>query len=283
MFVVSKIDIRGVTLYAEFFSLKFVNEVLRDHGPMDVVLANNVFAHINDIRDAIRAVKKILSKNGTFVFEVHSLLQLLEQDQFDMIYHEHVYYYSVTACVKIFSLFGLSVYDAEEIGNHGGSIRIFVSHSQNVNRSRPSEKLEKLVEKEKTHGLTRYQTYLNYGAKVKAWRETFLTQLSNLKKEGKIIFGYGASGRANTLMQYCGLDDSIISVMLDDNPAKHNYFTPGSCIQIKDPNYAIKEQPDVIVIFAWTFRDEITERLRNLGIKSQLLVPLPEVKFVKRN
>jgi methylation protein EvaC len=276
--VISEIKIDGLILYNDFFSEDFTSRLIAEHGYMDIILANNVFAHINNISSSIRAVKNLLSENGSFIFEVHYLLDLLETDQFDMIYHEHVYYYSVTACVKILSLYGLHVYDVEKLENHGGSLRVYAAHNSNFAKAGQSAELMKLLENEEEYGLKSRDRYIEFGSKVVAWREQFLNCLQHLKSNGAKIFGYGASGRANTLLQYCDLDFKTIEVMLDDNSAKQGHFTPGSNIPIKDPSYIIKDRPDVIVIFAWTFTKEITQRLKSLGSDCQLIVPLPVIQ-----
>lgn len=279
--VISQIDLDDIILYPEFFSEELASKILNEHGPLDIVVANNVFAHINYISGAIKGVKRILSETGTFIFEVHSLKELLAKQQFDMIYHEHVYYYSALSCVKIFSLYDLCVYDVENIGSHGGSLRVFVTHPQNMKNINSTGNLSKILKEESFFGLDNYKTFLNYGSAVASWREKFSSKLAEFKASGKRIFGYGASGRANTLLQYCGIDHKTIDVMLDDNPAKHGHFTPGSNIPIKDPSYLKTVSADVIVIFAWTFSDEITRRLKALDVKAELLVPLPEIRSLK--
>ena len=273
--MITKINADGLILYNDFFSEEFAAKIIAEHGSMDIILANNVFAHINNISGAIKAVKNLLSENGSFIFEVHYLMDLLETDQFDMIYHEHVYYYSVTACVKILSLYGLHVYDVAKLDNHGGSIRVYVSHDSNLAKAGQSATLINLLEIEEEYGLQSKDRYTEFGSKVLAWREHFLNCLHQFKKNGAKIYGYGASGRANTLLQFSGLDFHTIEFMLDDNPAKQGHFTPGSNIPIKDPNYILQDCPDVIVIFAWTFAKEISQRLKLLGYHRQLIVPLP--------
>lgn len=273
--VITQINTDGLILYNDFFSEELVDKIISEHGSMDIILANNVFAHINNISGAIKAVKNLLSENGSFIFEVHYLMDLLETDQFDMIYHEHVYYYSVTACVKILSLYGLHVYDVDKLDNHGGSIRVYASHDSNSEKAGQSATLINLLEIEEEYGLQSKDRYTEFGSKVLAWREHFLNYLQQFKNDGAKIYGYGASGRANTLLQFSGLDFNTIKVMLDDNPAKQGHFTPGSNIPIKDPSYILKDGPDVIVIFAWTFAREISQRLKSLGSDCQLVVPLP--------
>ena len=180
--VIMKINTDDLILYNDFFSEEFAARIVAEHGPMDIILANNVFAHINNISGAIKAVKNLLSEKGSFIFEVHYLIDLLKTDQFDMIYHEHVYYYSVTACVEILSLYGLHVYDVDKLDNHGGSIRVYASHDSNSARADQSATLIKLLESEQEYGLKSKDRYIEFGSKVLAWREQFLNYLQELKK-----------------------------------------------------------------------------------------------------
>ena len=280
--VISQISDERIIKINDYFSQDVAKAMVSEHGRADLIFANNVFAHIDDIQDATKAVREALDENGVFVFEVHYLGKIIEETQFDMIYHEHIYYYSLISAIAHLERQGLSVFDVEEISNHGGSLRIYACHQRAAHATQTSRRLEELIQKEKSLGLDKAVTYLSFGAHVESVKHNLLRLVTELKNNGKKIAGYGASGRANTILQFCGLNDEILDCIIDDAPAKQGFFTPGSHLQIVDRRKLCgRERPDYVIVFAWSFLNEIlakNQQFKDEGGK--FIVPLPEVRII---
>lgn len=240
----------------------FSEDVAARIGEVDMVIANNVFAHISDIRSATRAVVKALKPDGVFVMEAHSLGGMVLSLQYDWIYHEHIYYYSLLSLEKHFQNYGLRVFDIKPVNTHGGSIRYYVCKDD-----RPeTHAVEALRRVEKAQGLDKLETFLEFRDRVELHRKDLRQML-----EGRKVVGYGASGRANALIQFCGLD---VSYIVDDAPAKQGYYTPGSHIPIVS---TFQDTPEQVVVFAWTYADEIQKKC-----DFTLLSPLPEIQLIEK-
>lgn len=274
--IVERIDDPEIPVINDFFSEGVARAIVSKYGKVDVLLANNVFAHIDDISDVLIGVEHILSEEGIFIFENHYLRALVDQAQFDMIYHEHVYYYSATSVSRAFTPFGLRLVDVEKTPTHGGSMRFYVRRGASV--VGPSLRLRDVLAEESLIGISELDYYTKLGKRMEVIREELRALVNRLRAEGRRVCGYGASGRANTIIQYCGFSTDHIAFMIDDSPLKQGYLTPGSHIPIVSNNVEyIRRNADCIIIFAWAFREEILRRL--VGFKGLIVVPLPEVEF----
>lgn len=279
--VISTINDKRIITICDYFTEDVADRVIQDHGYMDLVMANNVYAHIRDIQDTTRAIKKILSLDGVFIFEVHYLGHVIDGLQFDMIYHEHIYYYSILSAINHFKKYQMTIFDIKAQKIHGGSYRFYVCNDNGINATKISKDVKELVKVEKERGYDRLDTFKKFSNSVYKIKNDLVSLINNLKSRGKSIVGYGASGRANTMIQFCGLTKDHIDYMIDDSPAKHGYFTPGSHFEIK-PNYNLNKEnpPDYVIVFAWTFLDEIKSKnqdyLKNGG---KFIIPLPSLQI----
>lgn len=277
--VIETIKDPNIIAINDFFTRERALKIREDYGPINMICANNVFAHIEDMHDVTAGIKTLLADDGVFVFEVHYIGSLIDEIQYDMIYHEHLFYYSLLALQNFFKGFDLEVFDVKPVDIHAGSMRYYVRHKDESNDKSVSLNVINLQKREREKGFDKLETFQSYADKVAQTKTDLMALLADLKQEQKSIVGYGASGRANTTIQYCGIDDRHIDYMIDDAPAKHGYYTPGSHLEIK-PRSALEENtPDYILIFAWSFFNEIIEK--NMAYLKQgvkFIVPLPEVK-----
>lgn len=282
--VVATIDDPRVTVVNDFFTEAVARRVVDEYGPVDVVMANNVYAHISDIQGTTRAIRQVLGDDGVFIFEVHYLGKVIGELQYDMIYHEHLYYYSLLSVMKHFERYGMMVFDLKPIPIHAGSIRFYVC-KKDSRHARVSAAVSALEAEELAKGFDRVETFHRFADDIARHRGDLLGLLSRLRAGGARIAGYGASGRANTIIQYCGLSNEHLDFMIDDAPAKQGYFTPGSHIEIRSSAVLAKpDRPDYVLVFAWSFFDEIVRR-NQAYIESGggMIVPLPEVRVVERS
>lgn len=281
--VVRTIDDPRVTVINDFFTEKVAEGVVERHGKVDLVLANNVYAHIPAIRETTRAVERVLKDDGVFVFEVHYLGKLIDEVQYDMIYHEHLYYYSLLSATEHFERYDMLVFDVEPVPIHAGSMRFYVCKRGGKHSSEVSPRATALRNEELAKGFHRRETFSRFAETVRDRKERLMELLERLGADGKRVAGYGASGRANTIIQYCGIDDRHIEYMIDDAPAKAGYFTPGShfCIHPSSILDNIEDRPDYLLVFAWSFLDEIIARNQHyLEGGGGLIIPLPEVRVI---
>ena len=279
--VISTIENENIIKYNDFLTFELSKKILDEHGKVDVICANNVFAHINDMKDVTKAIKYLLKPSGVFIFEVHYIGSLIDEVQYDMIYHEHIYYYSLLTLQKFLSEFELEIFDVKEIKIHGGSMRYYVRNFGELKDNKISSNLINLQKSEYKKGYDKKSTFINYAKEVNSTKNNLMSLLKELKKEKKKIVGYGASGRANTLIQYCEINDSLIDYLIDDAPSKHGFHTPGSHLKIYSRDKLEDDNPDYILIFAWSFFNEIVQKnikLLESGIK--FIVPLPKVKII---
>jgi hypothetical protein len=242
-------------------------------------MANNVYAHIPDIQGTTRAIARALSDDGVFVFEVHYLGKVLDEMQYDMIYHEHLYYYSLLSAMRHFARYDMQVFDIKPIPIHAGSLRFYVGKRRGKYGNQVSPAVRELEGVERARGYDRYETFQRFSEQVHAHRAKLVGVLESLKRSGHRIAGYGASGRANTLIQFCGITHEHLDYMIDDAPAKQGYYTPGSHFEIR-ANTVLTEQnaPDYLLIFAWSFFDEIRKRIAGyLERGGRAILPLPDV------
>lgn len=279
--VVNSIDDARITVINSFFTESVAQEVVAKHGPVDVVMANNVYAHITDIQGTTRAVRDVLADDGVFVFEVHYLGKVLDEMQYDMIYHEHLYYYSLLSAQRHFARYDMVVFDVLPVSIHAGSLRFYVCKAGSRYATTITDAVRTLEADERRRGFDREVSFEHFSDRVAATRTALLEALGKLHASGKRVAGYGASGRANTLIQYCGLNHSDIEYVIDDAPAKQGFFTPGSHLAVRSgAMLSHADRPDVLLLFAWSFRDEIVRRNPAFfAAGGGLLIPLPDVRL----
>ncbi|MEO1943356.1 MAG: class I SAM-dependent methyltransferase [Candidatus Thioglobus sp.] len=279
--VVSSINDNRITIKNSYFTEEIAQEIVSEYGQVDMIMANNVYAHIPDIQGTTRAVESALSDNGVFVFEVHYLGKVIEEMQYDMIYHEHLFYYSLLSAIEHFKRYDMVVFDIKLIPVHAGSLRFYVSKKHSSHALIVSDAVKLLVEEERTKGYDKFWSFQEFANEVAATKKDLIFLLKKLKSEGKTIAGYGASGRANTMIQYCEITEDLVSYMIDDAPAKTGFFTPGSHLEIFPSSILLGEDaPDYVLVFAWSFFDEILKRNKNyIKAGGRMILPLPQVKI----
>jgi SAM-dependent methyltransferase len=271
---------KGIPTDITFFNTSYARK-LREKGKLvDLIIGNNVLAHNPNLHDFVEAMKVALKPNGIITMEFPHLMRLIQENQFDTIYHEHFSYFSFYAVKKLFSLHELEIFDVEEIPTHGGSLRIYAKHKgANSKLLATTKRVEELLKKEKDFGLFDLQTYSNFRKKVEATKRAFLLFLIQAKNEGKKIVGYGAPAKASTLLNYCGVRTDFIDYTVDRNPHKQGKFIPGVHIPIKHPDKIKEDKPDYVIIFPWNIKDEIMEQLKYIREwGGKFVVPIPELK-----
>lgn len=276
---VAKVAIeKGIPTIVEFFGEKMAKDMVSKGTQADLVLGNNVLAQVPDLNDFIRGMKVLLKPQGIITIEFPHLVRLMEENQFDTIYHEHFSYFSFIAVEKIFAAHKLTIFDVEELPTHGGSLRIYARHTED--KTRPlSGMVNELRSREETAGLTRMETYSAFSEQVKETKRKLLEFLIKVKREGKTVCGYGAPGKGNTLLNYCGIRTDFLDYTVDRNPYKHGKFTPGTHIPIFPLEKIQDTRPDYLLILPWNVKDEIMKQqsyIKEWG--GQFIVPIPEVK-----
>jgi SAM-dependent methyltransferase len=268
---------KGIPSVVRFFGVDTARDLGREYGLMDLIAANNVLAHVPDINDFIGGFREFLKPAGTATFEFPHLVRLMEGNQYDTIYHEHFSYLSLITVRAAFREHGLRVYDVEEIPTHGGSLRVYACHE---GADIPTgESVAALIAREEAYGLRNLATYTRFSERVKATKRQLLAFLIEAKRQGKTVAGYGAPGKGNTLLNYCGIRTDFLDYTVDRNPYKHGKFLPGTHIPIHPPERIRETRPDYILILPWNIRDEIVEQLsyvREWGAK--FVVPIPSVE-----
>lgn len=270
----------GVSSEVVFFHLETAKELEKKYRKADLIIGNNVFAHVPDINGFVSGLKQLLAEKGTITLEFPHLYQLIAQNQFDTIYHEHFWYFSLTAVQVVFAAHGLRIYSVEELGTHGGSLRIYACHEDNLTLNTDNS-VQDLLQKEEKAGMKTLEYYRNFAENVKRTKLLFVKFLTDAKLEGKKIAGYGAAAKGNTLMNYCGVKNDMIDFVVDASPYKQNLYLPGSHIPVVSEDKLREEKPDYIVIFPWNLKDEITEQLsytREWG--ARFVIPIPSLTVI---
>jgi SAM-dependent methyltransferase len=250
---------KGIETLVEFFG----RETARSLAPTsaaDLLLGNNVLAHVPDLNDFVAGMKILLKRGGVITMEFPHLMRLIEENQWDTIYHEHFSYFSFLTVSRVFEAHGLRLFDVEELSTHGGSLRIYGCHADDEAKPESAAARE-LRERERDAGYELLDTYLGYGRRVDADKREILGFLIGLKEQGLRIAGYGAPAKGNTLLNYCGVRRDFIDFTCDLNPHKQGHFLPGSHIPIRSPEAMREERPDVVLILAWNLKNEIIEQL----------------------
>lgn len=269
---------KGVPTRCEFFGEHSANQIVKEFGRADLVIGNNVLAHVPDLHDFIKGLKAVLGERGILTMEFPHLLRLMEGCQFDTIYHEHFYYYSLLAIRKIFAHFGLTIFNVDELPTHGGSLRIYARHSE-VNTPDVKPSVGALLEKEKAAHLDRLATYQKFNEQIRQVKRDALTYLIAQKNAGKRIAAFGAPAKGNTFLNYCGVGRDFIDFAVDDTPYKQGLFLPGSRIPIYPRNKIQEEKPDIILILPWNWADEIVQQLSFIKeYGGELVTLIPQLK-----
>jgi SAM-dependent methyltransferase len=261
-----------------FFGTDTAREMAAQGEQADLLIGNNVLAQVPNLNDFVAGMKIVLKPRGAITVEFPHLVQLMDGNQFDTIYHEHFSYFSFITVEKIFAAHGLTVFDVEEIPTHGGSLRVYARHANDA--SRPVEAaVGQLRAREEQAGLTRLETYGAFDEQVKETKRKLVEFLIRVRREKKTVAGYGAPGKGNTLLNYCGIRTDFLEYTVDRNPYKHYKFLPGTHVPIFPPERIRETRPDYVLILPWNLKDEIMAQLayvRDWG--GQFIVPIPEVR-----
>ncbi len=269
---------KGIPVTVDFFGVKLAKKLEAARGKADVILGNNVLAHVPDLNDFVGGVKLLLSENGVATFEFPHLQNLIEQNQFDTIYHEHFCYFSAIAIQAIADRHGLVFFDVEEIPTHGGSLRVFLAHE---GKETVTQAVRNLIAREERLGYKTLGLYGAYQEQVKATKRKLLSFLIEAKEQGKTVAGYGAPGKGNTLLNYCGVGTDFIDFTVDRNPHKHGRFTPGTHIPVLPVEAIDQAKPDYILILPWNLRKEIVAQMRHVAEwGAKFVVPIPEAAII---
>jgi SAM-dependent methyltransferase len=269
---------KGVPSTTRLFGLETARELLAEGHHPDLIVGNNVLAQVADLNGFVSGMKKLLKPGGVITMEFPHLLRLMDENQFDTIYHEHFSYFSLMSTERIFAAHGLTLFDVEEMWTHGGSLRIYARHQEDA--ARPvGPRVRALLAREKTVGLDRPDRYAAFAEQVRETKRRLLEFLIGAKRQGKSIAGYGAPGKGNTLLNYCGIRTDFLDYTVDRNPYKHGRFTPGTHIPIYPPEKILETRPDYVLILPWNLKDEIMEQMSAVqSWGGQFVVPIPDVK-----
>jgi len=268
---------KGIEILEVFFGTEKAEELVREGRQADLTAANNVLAHVPDINDFVKGFSMLLKPDGVATFEFPHLLNLVEQNQFDTIYHEHYSYLSLTAVKTIFAANGLTVFDVEELPTHGGSLRIYAQRSDKGLHER-SKSVTELQSRENAAGMNSLSFYQGFQDKAEKIKIEFLGFLLNAKKQGKSIVAYGAAAKGSTMINFAGIRPDLISYVVDRNPAKQGKYMPGSRIPIVAEDKIKADRPDYIVVLPWNLKKEVMSQLEYiLGWGGQFIMAVPSL------
>jgi SAM-dependent methyltransferase len=271
---------KGIRTTIQFFGERTAERLRSEFGSADLLLGNNVLAHVPDINDFVKGMKVLLSETGTITMEFPHLMNLIKLNQFDTIYHEHFSYLSFFTVQRIFAHHGITLFDVEEISTHGGSLRIYGKHDTDSSRD-ISENVRNLMDKEIAFGINDLSIYKKYEEQVKKTKRKLLSFLIEAKNAGKQVVGYGAPGKGNTLLNYCAIREDFLDYTVDMSPQKQGKFTPGCRLPILSPAVIKETKPDYILVLPWNLIDEISEQHSYISEwGGRFVVPIPEVKII---
>jgi len=269
----------GIETLQAFFNEELASQIITSHGRASVIAATNVFAHISGLGSIMRGVSNLLVDGGVFVTESHYLLDLIEKVQYDSIYHEHLRYYSVKSLVRLFDQYDFTLADVERIDNYGGSIRVFAVKGRNLP---VSPIVQEMLDAEERAGLYGTDIFDRFADRTRKARRDLLALVLDINKRGEHVVGVGCPGRASTLLNYTGLDSSLMPYIAEQSTSlKLDLFLPGKHIPIIDEKRMLEEQPEYVVMLSWHYAKPILRNLREKGLKSKVIVPLPEVYVVE--
>lgn len=269
----------GIETIQEFFTLDVATKIKKNYGKASLILSTNMFAHMSTIGEVISGIETLLKDEGVFVMESHYLLNVVEGGQFDTIYHEHLRTYSLKSLIKLFSYYNFTITDVERGSRYGGNIRVHVTKGKN---HLVSENITKLLEQEKNSGLYDLETYKKFAFRVKKAKNDFMNFIYKIKKEGKTIVGNSCPGRCVTLLNYYGVDSDLIPYIAEQSTSlKLGMYLPGKGTPIINNDILFKEQPDYVILLAWHYAEPIMKQLREKGLKSKFVIPLPDLTIVE--
>lgn len=265
---------RGVPTIAEFFGYAVASRLTAEGRSANLVIANNVLAHVPDLNDFVSGIKKILKPSGTVTLEFPHLLELIEQGEFDTIYHEHFSYFSFFCLEKVLAAHGLAAFDVEILTTHGGSLRVYCSHQESGRIASPA--VTSLRTRERAAGLHSLTAYAGLDTKARRVREQLLAFLTDAKQQKKTVVGYGAPAKGNTLLNFCGVGAELLQYTVDRSPHKQGRFLPGSHIPIHAPERILQTRPDYVLILPWNIKEEIVSQMRAIrDWGGRFVVPIP--------
>lgn len=271
---------KGIPTIVRFFGRECAENIASEHGKADLLLGNNVLAHVPRLNDFVAGLKVLLKPRGVITMEFPHLFQLMALNQFDTIYHEHFSYLSFFTVEKLFLAHGLTLFDVEEIPTHGGSLRIYGCHEHDERK--PTQRVTELRNREINDGVDRLETYASFEESVKETKRRLLEFLIEAKRARKSVVGYGAPGKGNTLLNYCGIRQDFIDYTVDRNPYKQGKYTPGTHIPIYHPDKIKETKPDYLLILPWNLQEEITRQLHYVrGWGGQFIIPIPHVQILR--
>ncbi|HTS14913.1 MAG TPA: class I SAM-dependent methyltransferase [Candidatus Sulfotelmatobacter sp.] len=271
---------RGVETLTEFFGRDLADALVADGRAADLVIGNNVLAQVPDLNDFVAGIARLLKPTGVATLEFPHVVRLIEDGQFDTIYHEHFSYFSAGTVRRIADAHGLAFFDVEELPTHGGSLRIYLARRDGPPRE-PSPTLTGLLAREAAGRYDRLEGYAGFEARVRAVKRDLLAFLIEAQRQGRRVAGYGAPGKGNTLLNYCGIRPDLLEFTVDRNPYKHGRFTPGTHIPIFPPEHLEAERPDLVMILPWNLRHEIAAQLSGLAAGgTRLFVAIPRLEVV---
>ena len=270
----------GIPTVIKFFGTNTARELVRDGQQADLLLGNNVLAHVPDLNDFVSGMKILLKSDGLITMEFPHLANLIEQSQFDTIYHEHCSYLSLATVERIFSRHGLVIFDVDELETHGGSLRIYAKHCEDSGKA-VSDRVARIKGHENELGLDKLETYTSFANKVREVKYSLLELLIKIKRQGKSVVGYGAPAKGNTLLNYCGIREDFLDYTVDASPHKQGCLLPGTHIPICHPDMIKETRPDYLLILPWNLKAEVMQQMayiRQWGGK--FVVPIPHVEVL---
>lgn len=278
--VASAAQTLGIPTLIKFFGVKTAHELIQEGKQADLLLGNNVLAHVPDLNDFVAGMKLLLKPQGIITMEFPHLLQLINESQFDTIYHEHFSYFSFITVENVFAAHGLAIFDVEELPTHGGSLRIYAKHTDDTSKpySLQVEELRMHELDRNLHQLTTYQGFQNNVSKIK---DHLLKFLKEAQAKGQSVAAYGAPAKGNTLLNYCGINRDLLSYTVDKNPHKQGRYLPGTHIPIKNPACISQTKPDFLLILPWNLKEEIIDQMK--GIREwggQFVIPIPKLEII---
>lgn len=277
--IVKDANKRGIRTMCAFFSEETAKEARETYGQAKIITATNVIAHIDTIHDVVKGIKTLLHPQGVFVMEAPYVIDLLDNNEFDTIYHEHLSYFSIRPLKKLFELYGMKIIDVRKQDIHGGTVRVYATFENSTYEIHP--RVEKFITEENLKKLHLRSTYDEFARRVKVIKRDLVSFLRRIKKEGRSVIGYGASAKGNVLTNYCHITPDLLDYIVDSTPYKHGKYTPGTHIPIYPESKLDSETPDYALLMSWNFADEIIEKQRNYRERGgQFIITIPYLKIV---
>jgi|GEM_PF-71151 UDP-glucuronate decarboxylase len=278
--IAKKATAEGIPTWPNFFDLKLTKKITAKYQKADIVTANNVFAHINDLDQLTKSVFSVLKDEGVFTIEFPYLINFLKDNLFDTIYHEHLSYLSIRPLISFFKKHGMEIFDVKQVETHGGSIRVFVKKTSG--KQPVCKSVNIFVNNEIKNGLSETRTYLNFAKKIESNKDELVKMLATIKKSGKKIVGYGAPAKGNTLLNYFRVDSSVLDYIVDDSPYKQGLYTPGTHIPVVPASYLKKDRPDYVLILAWNYAAALIKKMDELKKEGVgFIIPAPKPTLIK--